>query len=200
MKPFARVPAPTAFASASQHGNDWLARNPKSTERPPAYWREFNIELGRGFKFLCGYMVLWTTDGTVDHFVSIDEDRSRAYDWNNYRYVAGWVNSSKQNVVSTDILDPYEVEEGWFEILLPTLELVVTSKVPPERRARAEQTLKRLPIGRDERAIKRRGVYYDEYLNKEIDLIQLRKRAPLLAAAIEKQQATRPTPSDHPTP
>lgn len=194
MKPVVRVPAPTTFASASQRGNDWLARNPNSTERPPAYWREFNIDLGRGFKFLCGYMALWTTDGTVDHFVSIDEDRSRAYDWDNYRYVAGWVNSSKQNVVSTDILDPYEVEEGWFEILLPTLELVVTSKVPPEKRARAEQTLKRLPIGRDERVIKRRGVYYDEYLNKNLDLAQLWRRAPLLAAAIEKQQANRQMP------
>jgi hypothetical protein len=139
-------------------------------------------------------MTLWTTDGTVDHFVSINEDRSRAYDWDNYRYVAGWVNSSKQNVVSTDILDPYEVEEGWFEILLPTLELVVTSKVPPGKRTQAEQTLKRLPIGRDERAIKRRGVYYDEYLKKEIGIAELRKRAPLLAAAIEKRQAAAATP------
>lgn len=66
---------------------------------------------------------------------------------------------------------------------------MVTSKVPPEKRARAEQTLKRLPIGRDERAIKRRGVYYDEYRKKEIGIAELRKRAPLLAAAIEKQQA-----------
>lgn len=192
--PVARVPAPSTFASVSQRGNDWLARNPASTQRPPAYWREFNLDLGEGFKFLCGYMTLWTTDGTVDHFVSIKEDRARAYDWDNYRYVAGWVNSSKQDVVSTEILDPYEVEEGWFEILLPTLELVVTSKVPPEKRARAEQTLKSLPIGRDARAIKRRGIYYDEYLKKKIDLAQLWKRAPLLAAAIEKQQAARLTP------
>jgi len=182
------------LASTSQRGNDWLARNPNAKKRPPDYWRKFSFKLGEGFQFLCGYMTLWTTDGTVDHFVSIDEDRSRAYDWDNYRYVAGWVNSSKQHVVSTEILDPYEVEEGWFEILLPTLELVVTSKVPPEKRARAEQTLKSLPIGRDERAIKRRGVYYDGYLKKEFDLALLRKQAPLLAAAIEKQLAARPTP------
>src|ERR1041384_7919968 len=26
--------------------------------------------------------------GTVDHFVSCDEDRRRAYDWANYRYAA----------------------------------------------------------------------------------------------------------------
>lgn len=194
MRSIARVPAPPAFARESQRGKVWLARNPDSKERPPAYWREFSIDLGRGFQFLCGYMTLWTTDGTVDHFVSINEDRSRAYDWDNYRYVAGWVNSSKQNVVSTDILDPYEVEEGWFEILLPTLELVVTSKVPPGKRTQAEQTLKRLPIGRDERAIKRRGVYYDEYLKKEIGIAELRKRAPLLAAAIEKRQAAAATP------
>ncbi len=189
MKPVSRVSSPPRFASVSERGNEWLARNPTSTERPPPYWREFNLELGRGFQFLCGYMALWTTDGTVDHFVSIDEDRSKAYDWDNYRYVAGWVNSSKQNVLSTDILDPYEVEDGWFEILIPTLELVLTSKVPSEKRARAERTLQRLPIGRDGRAIKRRGVYYDEYLKKEISMDELRRRAPLLAAAIEKAQA-----------
>jgi len=194
MKPVARVPAPPEFAAVSQRGNAWLARNPDPTRRPPDYWREFNLKLGEGFEHLCGYMALWTTDGTIDHFVSINEDRSRAYDWDNYRYVANWLNSSKQNVPSTDILDPYEVEEGWFEILLPTLELVVTSKVPPEKRARAEKTLCRLPIGRDARAIKRRGIYYDRYLKKKMDLSQLREEAPLLAAAIEKQLATRSAP------
>jgi hypothetical protein len=192
MKPVARVVEPPEFATTRERGNTWLTRNLTSPDRPPAYWRDFSMDLGRGFHYLCGYMALWTTDGTVDHFVSVDEDRSRAYEWDNYRYVAGWVNSSKQNVVSTDLLDPYEIEDGWFEILLPTLELVLTSKVPPDKRARAERTLARLPIGRDGRAIKRRAVYYEEYQKREIGLDEIRRRAPLLAAAIEKAQTAVP--------
>ena len=47
---------------------------------------------------LCAYSAMYESVGTVDHFVSFHEDRSKAYEWGNYRYSAGWVNSSKQNV------------------------------------------------------------------------------------------------------
>lgn len=178
---------PAAFPPVAKRGNDWLQRHASSAGRPPPYWRQFNHELGQGSDFLCGYMCLWNLDGTVDHFVSIDEDRSLAYDWDNYRYVAGWINSSKQNVRSSDILDPCEVEAGWFKIILPTLELVLTDTVPADKRARAENTLNRLPIGKDGRARRKRAVYFDEYMEGKIQLNELRRRAPLIAEAIERE-------------
>lgn len=186
MIPVARVPEPPEFAPVSARGNAWLAANPNAKERPPSTWRDFSLNLAAGFNYRCGYMALWTTDGTVDHHVSIDEDRSLAYDWNNYRYVAGWVNSSKQNVPSTDIIDPYEVEDGWFEVLLPTCELVHTDKVPPQYLARVQNTLARLPIGRDERALRRRGIYFDMFVSKALSLDEVKRQAPLVGAAIEK--------------
>ena len=186
MIPVTPVPEPPEFnARVRQRGQQWLAANCESQKRLPDHWREFRDHLAEGFRWLCGYTAIWTLDGEVDHFVSIRDDRSQAYEWANYRYAAGWLNSSKG---ARKVLDPYKVGEGWFEILLPTLEMVATDKVPAEFRALAEQTLEALPIGRDPRILKRRGVLYDAYRNGEISPAELRRRAPLLAAAVEAEE------------
>ena len=46
-------------------------------------------------------MIRFEPVGTVDHFMSCHEDRSKAYEWRNYRYCAAWINSSKGNRVSS---------------------------------------------------------------------------------------------------
>ncbi len=63
--------------------------------------------------------------GTVDHFVSWHEDRSKAYEWGNYRFSAAWINASKSRTPVADILDPFNIEDGRFELLLPSLQLRV---------------------------------------------------------------------------
>ena len=55
----------------------------------------------------------------------------------------GKINSGK-GTYDDRILDPFEVDEDWFEIILPSLQLVLTPLVPPEFRDRAEFTLKQL--------------------------------------------------------
>jgi hypothetical protein len=40
-------------------------------------------------------------------------------------------------------MDPFEVQDGWFEIILPSLELVVSDSIPAEHREHAELTLTR---------------------------------------------------------
>jgi hypothetical protein len=122
--------------------------------------------------------------GTTDHFVSCDEDRTKAYDWANYRYASGWVNASKQNLLSTDILDPFEVRDGWFKIILPSLQLVVSEAIPPELRAKAEFVLRRLHLRDDERVIRQRRAWYRMYQSGEISLLGLHKVAPLIARAV----------------
>jgi hypothetical protein len=86
------------------------------------------------------------------------------------------------------VLDPHEVGAGWFEILLPSLQMRVTDFVPPDMRAKAEYTLKRLKLRDGERIIKWRKAWYDMYLANELPLSGLRKVAPLLAQAVEGQK------------
>ena len=182
---FEPVPKPDGFADlVEQPGAAWLQANPNA-KRPKDLWTQFKPALADGFRWLCAYSVMYEPVGTVDHFVSWNEDKSRAYQWANYRYCAGWINASKQNVNAAEIFDPFEVEDGWFEIILPSLQLVVSDTMPEEHKDRAEFVLTRLHLRDDERVIRQRREWYRMYQDHEINLQGLRTKAPLIARAIE---------------
>ncbi len=126
------------------------------------------------------------TGGTVDHYFSWNNFPYLAYDWENYRHVSATLNSSKKDLDDA-VLDPFEVGDGWFEILLPSLQMVLTSKVPAALRAKAEFTLERLKLDKGKRVIGWRSAWYQMYCQKKITLDGLRDVAPLLASAVEKQ-------------
>ena len=130
--------------------------------------------------------------GTVDHFVSCDTDAKLAYEWSNYRFSAQWINSSKQTADGA-VMDPCSVGEDWFEISLPDLQLRVTDKVPHGQRQLAEDTLNRLHLRHDERIQRQRREWYRMYQDGELTLEGLRKKAPLIAKAVEKQMAAAKT-------
>jgi hypothetical protein len=134
----------------------------------------------------CAYSAMFEPVGTVDHFVSWNEDSSQAYEWSNYRYCAGWINSSKQNERSSNLMDPLSVEDGWFELLLPSLQLTVSGSIPDELRQLAENTLERLHLVHDERVMRQRREWYRMYQCGELSLNGLKKKAPLIAAAVER--------------
>lgn len=190
---FDRVPEPDGFDErARQRGNQWLASNPNA-RRPKDYWTPFRGYLAAGFRRLCGYCAMYIPEGgaEVDHYIDFKEDSSLAYEWTNYRYALPWMNKSKLNRKpdAPHVLDPFEVEDGWFEIILPSLQLVLTGKVPDHLRIRAEHTLRRLHLRDDERMIRDRKAWYDLYEEGLLDLEGLRIAAPLIAAAVEKREA-----------
>ncbi|MCC6999393.1 MAG: hypothetical protein IT370_32585 [Deltaproteobacteria bacterium] len=189
---FDRVPEPAGFAAEVERpGADWLAANPGAA-RPRSLWGPFTGALAEGFRHLCGYSAMWVpSSGTVDHFVSWNEDRSLAYRWANYRFAASWLNSSKQRLRAEQVLDPFEVADGWFEIILPSLQLVVTDTIPAAARDRAAFVLKRLHLAHDERIIRQRREWYRMYQAGELTLGGLALKAPLIAAAVRKQLAVR---------
>ena len=183
---FERVPEPTEFAEkAKAPGTAWLAANPGGG-RPKDYWTPFKGALAVGFRNLCAYSAMYEPVGTVDHFVSCHEDRSRAYEWDNYRYCAAWINSSKGNVPAACLLDPFDIEDGWFELHLPSLQLRVSDSVPEELRNRARHVLDRLRLRDDERVMRQRREWYRMYQDNELSLAGLTGKAPLIAAAINR--------------
>jgi hypothetical protein len=187
---FERIDEPSDFnAKARQPGRRWLEQHPDATKRPKDYWSAFKGPLAVGFGHLCAYSAMYEPVGTVDHFVSCHEDRAQAYEWSNYRYASGWINSSKQNLKADQIFDPFEVEDGWFEIILPSLQLVVSDAIPDEHRARAEFVLDRLHLRDDERVLRQRREWYRMYQDSELTLEGLRRKAPLIARAIDRQEA-----------
>lgn len=184
---FDRIREPDDFdEKARKPGHAWLEEHPDA-ERPYDYWTAFKPALADGFGSLCGYSAMWVEPGTVDHFISVKADMSKAYEWDNYRYSAGWMNQSKKNADDT-VLDPFEVQDGWFELHLPSLQLRVTDEVPGELREKAVFTLKRLHLEHDIRIIRQRRIWYRLYQEGKLDLDGLRELAPLIARAVEKQQ------------
>lgn len=188
MIPVRRVPEPADFdARVRKPGRAWLDANPQP-KRPRDLWSPFRTVLATGFDHRCGYTAMYDPIGSVDHHLSVKARRELAYEWDNYRFCSEWLNKSKRNEDQA-VLDPYEVGEGWFEIELPSLKLRTTERIPPALRARAERTLDRLHLRDDERVLRQRREWYRMVLEGEITLEGLRKKAPLIAAAIEKPVA-----------
>jgi hypothetical protein len=189
MLKFNPPPEPADFdVKARQPGNNWLANNPDPKKRPRDYWsKHFKSYLADGFSNLCGYSVMYESVGTVDHYLCCENHRHLAYEWSNYRFSSSWINSSK-GTLDNQVLDPFEVEDGWFEIVLPSLELILTDAVPPEKRQKAEFTLERLHLRDNERVLRQREEWYKMYKDGDLTLTGLEKKAPLIARAIKKQQ------------
>ena len=159
MIPFEPTEKPNDFSEKVERpGARWLAEH--ASGRPKDLWSPFKPHLAEAFRHLCAYSAMYEPVGTVDHFVSCQEDRSRAYDWSNYRYASGWINSSKGDLPSSAVFDPFEVQNGWFEILLPSLQLVATDLVPKHLRERASFVLERLRLQDDERVLRQRREWY----------------------------------------
>lgn len=187
MLKFNPSPEPEDFdKKVRQPGNDWLAKN-TDKKRPRDYWKEFKSDLADGFNNLCGYSVMYEPVGTVEHFLSCENHRHLAYEWSNYRFASGWINSSK-GTLDNKIFDPFEVEDDWFEILLPSLQLVITDKVPPDKLEKAEFTLKRLRLQNGSQVMRQRQVWYNLYCDGSIDLEGLEKMAPLIARALKNNK------------
>ena len=182
MIPVRPVPEPPSFNEQARiPGNRWLARHPE--KRPRDYWSPFLKELADGFGDLCAYCAIYIpVKGTVDHFISCHENRSQAYEWRNYRYCLHTINSRKGATPARRLLDPCKIQEGWFEILLPSLQLRVSDTVPQQFREQADFVLDRLGLN-DEWMVRTRCAWYEMYTSGQLTLDGLRKKAPLIAAA-----------------
>lgn len=183
-------PEPADFdRRCRQKGQAWLQQNPKSTRkapRPKDFWSPFRPALAQAFADLCAYGAMYEPNGTVDHFTPVDADESLAYEWTNYRYASGWINSSKSR--RAQVLDAFQVQVGWFEVLLPSLQLVaVKTRIPPELHALVDDTLQALHLCDDERIVRQRQAWLRLYEAGDLTLDGLRKMAPLIAAAVEKR-------------
>jgi hypothetical protein len=130
---------------------------------------------------------MWDLNGTVDHFLSRNRHRHLSYEWSNFRYVSHWLNSSKQ-ALDARVLDPFDVQDEWFEIVLPSLVMRLTRCVPARVRPLAEFTLRRLQLDDGDRVYDQRKIYYDEFVETGHPIGWLERRAPMLATAVRRER------------
>jgi hypothetical protein len=126
--------------------------------------------------------------GQVDRFIPVarfkkSKQHALAYEWKNLRYIDGWINQKK---LSGEVLDPFVVQKGWFEISLPSLQLLPTDKIPAAYRKLALSTLQRLGLRDHEVVVRYREGWFSLYCQRQLTLSGLRQRAPLIADTIER--------------
>jgi hypothetical protein len=179
-------------------GENWLSNHRSAKpELFPDYWKRFRHELGDGFTWLCAYSAVRTVDGEVDHYRSKSKCPELAYEWSNYRYASSRINSRK-STHDQAILDPFEVQDDWFEVQLGTWQLLITDNLPPDQRMRAEFTLEKLGLGSGDDAVRTRRIYYDEFAKGGSTLQSLDKSVPLVARAVRSfLEKLTPVPDEH---
>jgi hypothetical protein len=84
------------------------------------------------------------------------------------------------------ILDPFEVQDDWFEVQLGTWQLLITDNIPRGQRDRARFTLDRLRLDTGDDAVRVRRDYYDDFITGDFTLTALTRVAPLVARAVKR--------------
>ncbi|MGP0066835.1 MAG: hypothetical protein ACLQGP_25000 [Isosphaeraceae bacterium] len=113
--------------------------------------------------------------------------RHLSYEWSNFRYVSGWLNSSKQSL-DERVLDPFHVRDDWFEVVLPSLVMRLTNCVPPRVRPLAQFTLRRLQLDDGDKIYEQRSIYYEAFTSNRYPISWLETMAPLIATAVRRER------------
>lgn len=183
------VPEPATFDErCRKRGKQWLTDHPDA-DRPEPYWGEFNEELRKAFHRRCAYLGLYIATGTCDHFLAFKGrgGHALAYEWSNYRYCDNAINSGKKPEWDGRLVDPFDVDDEWFEVLLPSCEFkILEDKVPPDLLANVQFTVEKLGL-RSERITRLRSEWFQLYEEKGLPLEVLKELAPLVARAVEKK-------------
>ncbi len=184
-------PEPPDFdACVRQRGLEDLA-SPEGELRP--HWRHCAGQLWKAYRGICAYSCLHIPRGTggisVDHMLPKSKRRALAYEWSNYRLACTRMNARKNDL--EDVLDPFEVQDGWFALDLSTLQVVPGEGLPEQVRLRVEETIDRLDLNSDEFTLQR-GAYFDDFRAGNTNLFFLKKYFPFLANELVRQGLAQP--------
>ncbi len=183
-------PEPVNFdASVRQPGLKALAEH---RERLPTYWRKCLDDLHTAYRGICAYACIYIDKATgarsVEHFIAKSSDRQLAYEWSNYRLACSLVNSRKG--AFDDVLDPFEIDDGWFVLEFSALQVVPNPRLDSSLKKRAQDTIDRLGLDTKE-CRDARAEYFDDYIKGHIDLYYLERKSPFVAKEMKRQALVR---------
>ena len=123
-------------------------------------------------------------DGSVDHFLPKSRHPELAYEWSNYRLSCEFSNRAKATKIG--LMDPFQIEWGWFAICFPQCDVVVGPKLPKHREREAQFTIKALKLN-SEHVVGVRSCMAMEFRKGQVTLDHLQRYYPFLAAEIKRQ-------------
>jgi len=187
---------PASFnAAVRQKGVAWLQKNnipldqplPPKTELEP-YWRSCLYDLHESYRGCCAYLSIfferYPGGGSVDHFIAKSKRADLAYEWSNYRLACSRMNSRKRDY--DDILDPFEIETGWFRLEPVTGRIYPDPGLSADLQLRVQATIDRLRLD-DAGCREIRARYYQEYCEGAYTSGFLKKRSPFVWTEVVRQ-------------
>lgn len=172
------------------------------TQKSNSIWTRALPDLRVRYSNTCAYVGVRIIDiAHVDHFKPKSKHQHLAYNWSNFRLASPMVNGFKKE--HEDILDPFCVESGWFELDL------LTGKVDAGRHLTdpgliqsIRDTIKRLKLNEYQPYVDLRLEYINRYINSmdpiasmavpAINFAALSIDFPYVAAEIDRQGKKRP--------
>ena len=160
---------------------------PPNTKIEP-YWRACLSDLYQSHHGICAYLAVFfervTGGGSVDHFIAKSKRAALAYEWSNYRLACSTMNSRKRDY--EDVLDPFEIEDGWFHLELISGTIYPNPHLSKELQTRLAATIKRLGLD-DPGNREMRARHYQEYLQEYYNEAFLKKRSPFVWYESQRQ-------------
>jgi hypothetical protein len=189
--PVIKQPEPLGFdRTVRQPGLKFLAENPNTNFKGRCnYWINARMDLYNAYNKVCAYSCFYlVTDGTIDHFLPKKKYPTMAYEWSNYRLALPRINSYKGD--STNIIDPFIVQNGWFLLDFPSCLVKAGSNLSQEILDQISNTIDELRLNDDDFLVQERCEIMLSYANEELPLSFLEKRYPFLATEINRQELT----------
>lgn len=192
MIPVIRQAEPANFDQrVRQRGLQWLANRgfplqgalPRNAKLPD-YWTECLKDLRDLYQGICAYIAVYIPEvvgnPSVEHFRPKSLYAEHVYEWNNYRFVCGLLNSCKGN--HEDVLDPFEIAPRTFE-LTHSLNVVPGAATDNDDGLKnsVNATIRRLKLNDTDRK-RLRTRLWEAYLKRSITAEVLREESPFVAA------------------
>lgn len=189
--PIERKPEPAGFeANVRRPGRAFLRANrtPSASDfKPHQYWKWAANELYEAYRRTCAYSCMYipTPAGTIDHFAPKARRPDLAYDWENFRLALHRMNLYKGD--STDVLDPFSIQPGWFVLDFPSCLVRPGAGLTPEQTRQVEASIAVLKLNIDDSLVQDRCDVMVMFAQGDVGLGFLQRRYPFLAAEVERQ-------------
>lgn len=167
------------------------------------YWQKCMDDLLRLYNRVCAYTSLyipyeigapsvdhyWPKSGVVGLRVGPDEDPHAVYEWGNYRLACLSINQQKDNLAL--IVDPFDVEDHWFELELTDYQIRTQSGLDAELDAHLWDNIQnRLKLNTTELCTARREAA-EEHLLHGLSIEALARKSPFVARELLRQGKAR---------
>jgi len=156
-------------------------------DKLPTLWTkalgDLHDRYGRMCAYVCIYIEPITGSGTVDHWTPKSVDPGLAYEWKNYRLACSKMNARKGT--HTNLIDPFEVKDGWFELEFLTFEVLPCPTLPPALVSRIDNTIAEFDLNCLE-CRNLREQYVQDYFDG-VPLWHLERRSPFIARELRRQ-------------